>query len=157
MNQELIIIEDGERIDYQTNKEQTNAESLKKSQFSLETNNCQTRMASEINNNHSLKLNIKRFDIKDLLKELQSKILDRSSAGIKNLTKIFKAMDRNGSGNLDVEDFRWGFIDLGFNLTQEEAKQLLEHFDKDKNGSVNFVEFLQAIKVSDYASYRFIG
>jgi Ca2+-binding EF-hand superfamily protein len=25
---------------------------------------------------------------------------------------------------------------------------LLEHFDKDKNGSVNFVEFLQAIKVS---------
>jgi hypothetical protein len=100
---------------------------------------------------------LKRFDIKDLLKELQSKILDRSSAGIKNLTKIFKAMDRNGSGNLDVEDFRWGFIDLGFNLTQEEAKQLLEHFDKDKNGSVNFVEFLQAIKVSDYASYRFIG
>jgi len=79
---------------------------------------------------------------------LQSKILDRSSAGIKNLTKIFKAMDRNGNGNLDVEDFRWGFIDLGFNLTQEEAKQLLEHFDKDKNGTVNFVEFLQAIKVS---------
>ena len=57
-------------------------------------------------------------------------------------------MDRNGNGNLDVEDFRWGFIDLGFNLTQEEAKQLLEHFDKDKNGSVNFVEFLHAIKVS---------
>jgi hypothetical protein len=90
-----------------------------------------------------------RFDIKDLLKELQSKIMARSSIGIKNLAKIFKAMDRNGNGNLDVEDFRWGFIDLGFNLTQEEAKQLLEHFDKDKNGSVNFEEFLQAIKVSD--------
>ena len=30
-----------------------------------------------------------------------------------------------------------------------QAKQLLEHFDKDKNGSVNFEEFLQAIKVSD--------
>ena len=90
-----------------------------------------------------------RFDIKDLLKELQSKIMARSSTGIKNLAKIFKAMDRNGNGNLDVEDFRWGFIDLGFNLTQEEAKQLLEHFDKDKNGSVNFEEFLQAIKVSD--------
>lgn len=72
----------------------------------------------------------------------------RSSTGIKNLAKIFKEMDRNGNGNLDVEDFRWGFIDLGFNLTQEEAKQLLEHFDKDKNGSVNFEEFIQAIKVS---------
>lgn len=89
-----------------------------------------------------------RFDIKDLLKELQSKILARSSVGIKSLAKIFKAMDRNGNGNLDVEDFRWGFIDFGFNLTQEEAKQLLEYFDKDKNGTVNFEEFLFAIKVS---------
>jgi len=72
----------------------------------------------------------------------------RSSAGLKNLAKIFKAIDKNGNGNLDVDDFRWGFIDYGFNLTQEEAKQLLEHFDRDKNGSVNFTEFLMAIKVS---------
>ena len=47
-------------------------------------------------------------------------------------------MDKNGNGNLDVEDFRWGFIDFGFNLTTEEAQQLLKHFDKDKNGNVSF-------------------
>jgi hypothetical protein len=50
-----------------------------------------------------------RFDINDLIAELKSKIMSRSSAGIKQLAKIFKAMD--------VEDFRWGFIDFGFNLT----------------------------------------
>jgi Ca2+-binding EF-hand superfamily protein len=82
------------------------------------------------------------------MKELKAKIMARSSAGLKNLAKIFKAIDKNGNGNLDVDDFRWGFIDYGFNLTQEEAKQLLEHFDRDKNGSVNFTEFLMAIKVS---------
>jgi Ca2+-binding EF-hand superfamily protein len=58
-----------------------------------------------------------RFDINDLIAELKSKIMSRSSAGIKQLAKIFKAMDSNGNGQLDVEDFRWGFIDFGFNLT----------------------------------------
>lgn len=72
----------------------------------------------------------------------------RNSAGIKSLGKIFRAMDNNSNGNLDVEDFRWGFIDLGLNLTQEEAQQLLEHFDRDKNGTVNFDEFLRTLKVS---------
>lgn len=43
--------------------------------------------------------------------------MGRNSAGIKNIARIFKAMDNDGNGNLDVEDFRWGFIDYGFNLT----------------------------------------
>ena len=47
-----------------------------------------------------------------------------------------------------MDDFRWGFIDYGFNLTKEEAQQLLDHFDRDKNGTVNFDEFLRALKVS---------
>ena len=89
-----------------------------------------------------------RFDLDTLVKELRAKIMARSSAGIKNLARIFKAIDKNDNGNLDVDDFRWGFIDYGFNLTMEEAKQLLAHFDRDKNGTVNFTEFLMAIKVS---------
>lgn len=89
-----------------------------------------------------------RFDLDTLMGELRAKIMSRSSGGVKHLARIFKAMDKNGNGNLDVEDFRWGFIDFGFNLTHEEAQQLLHHFDKDKNGNVSFNEFLQAIKVS---------
>jgi hypothetical protein len=89
-----------------------------------------------------------RFDLDTLVKELRAKIMGRSSAGIRNLARIFKAIDKNDNGNLDVDDFRWGFIDFGFNLTHEEAKQLLQHFDRDKNGTVNFTEFLMAIKVS---------
>ena len=58
-----------------------------------------------------------RFDLTDLVKELRDKIMGRNSAGIKNIARIFKAMDNDGNGNLDVEDFRWGFIDYGFNLT----------------------------------------
>jgi hypothetical protein len=30
-------------------------------------------------------------------------------------------MDDNGNRQLDVDDFRWGFIDYGFQLSKEEA------------------------------------
>ena len=77
---------------------------------------------------------------------MKEKLLGRSSSGIKGIARIFKAMDDTGDKQLDVDDFRWGFIDYGFNLTQEEAQQLLDHFDRDKNGTVNFDEFLRALK-----------
>jgi len=89
---------------------------------------------------------LEAFSIEDLINEVKAKILHRSSGGIKGIARIFKAMDDNGNRQLDLEDFRWGFIDYGFNLTIEEAQQLLTHFDRDGNGTVSYDEFLQAIK-----------
>lgn len=62
-----------------------------------------------------------KFNIEDLIAEVKAKLLDRSSGGIKGIARIFKAMDDTGDRKLDVDDFRWGFIDYGFNLTKEEA------------------------------------
>jgi len=89
---------------------------------------------------------LEAFSIDDLINEVKAKILDRSSGGIKGISRIFKAMDDNGNRQLDIEDFRWGFIDYGFNLTQEEAQHLLQHFDRDGNGTVSYDEFLLALK-----------
>jgi len=55
-------------------------------------------------------------------------------------------MDDNGNKNLDVDDFRWGLIDYGISVSKEEAAEILTHFDKDKNGTVNFDEFLVTLK-----------
>jgi len=38
-------------------------------------------------------------------------------------------------------------IDYGISITQEEAVKVLEYFDKDGNGTVDFDEFLTALKV----------
>lgn len=89
---------------------------------------------------------LEAFSIEDLIAEVKAKILQRSSGGIKGIARIFKAMDDNGNRQLDVEDFRWGFIDYGFNLTQEEAQHLVNHFDRDGNGTVSYDEFLRALK-----------
>ena len=60
---------------------------------------------------------LEAFSIEDLVTEVKNKILQRSSGGIKGIARIFRAMDHNGNRQLDVEDFRWGFIDYGFNLS----------------------------------------
>jgi len=87
-----------------------------------------------------------KFSIEDLLAEIKAKILDRSAGGMKGIARIFKAMDDTGDRKLDVDDFRWGFIDYGFNLSKEEAAKVLEHFDKNGDGVVNFDEFLLHLK-----------
>lgn len=60
--------------------------------------------------------------------------MERSNNGIKGIAMIFKAMDNNGNHMLDVDDFRWGMIDYGIQISKEEAQQILTHFDRDKNG-----------------------
>ena len=37
-------------------------------------------------------------------------------------------------------------MDFGVQVTKEEAAQVLEHFDVDKNGLVSFNEFLRTLK-----------
>ena len=88
-----------------------------------------------------------KFSLDDLIAEIKAKILERSAGGIKGIARIFKACDDNGNGKLDVDDFRWGFIDYGFNLSKEESQKLLEKFDRDGDGMVSFDEFLRYLKV----------
>lgn len=97
-----------------------------------------------------------KFDIQDLIKDVKAKILQRSGFGIRGLARIFKAMDENGNKGLDVDDFRWGLMDYGISITKEEAGEILTHFDTDKNGCVNFNEFLVTLRVSIFSKIPFL-
>jgi len=87
-----------------------------------------------------------KFDINDAMKDLKAKLYDRSTFGVKALTTIFQAMDSKGDHNLDVDDFRWGLMDYGIQVSKEDAQELQGHFNN--NGRVNWSDFLKAIKVS---------
>ena len=91
-----------------------------------------------------------KFDVADLLKDIKAKIFQKSSFGIRSLQRIFRAMDQNGNCKLECDDFRWGLMDFGIQVTPEEAQEILNHFDTDKNGVVDFQEFLRCLKVSIY-------
>jgi len=80
------------------------------------------------------------------MKDLKTKIYERSCFGAKELTAIFQAMDQKGDHNLDVDDFRWGLIDYGIQISKEDAQELQAHFND--GGKINWSKFLNAIRVS---------
>ncbi len=54
---------------------------------------------------------------------------------------MFTELDGDASGEIDVEELKTAFNRLGFQVTTQEVKALLNEVDKDKNGSVDFKEF----------------
>lgn len=89
---------------------------------------------------------LNKFKIDDLIKEIKTRLLEKSSTAIDDLQKIFEAMDSRPNHMLDVDDFRWGFIDHGVQLSKEEAASVQESFDSDGSGLVDFEKFLTAIR-----------
>lgn len=95
---------------------------------------------------------LNKFSIKDLLEDIRRKVLERSSFGIRILSRIYKEMELKGYKHLDVDDFRWGLMDYGIVTNKEEAQKILEHFDTTGNGLVDYDKFLKALRVS-YSSH----
>lgn len=60
-------------------------------------------------------------------------------------------MDDDGSKRLSEEEFKKGIEDSGLeNLTGAQIKDLFARFDKDGSGSVDYEEFLRAVRVNVY-------
>lgn len=57
-------------------------------------------------------------------------------------------MDDDGSHCLNKEEFTKGMKETGLKLNDDEMGKLFDAFDKDGEGSVNYNEFLLAIRVS---------
>jgi len=55
-----------------------------------------------------------------------------------------------------LKELQWGLKDFGIHLDEEQAKTILSHFDRDGSGTVDFNEFLRALRVVFHAS-DFIG
>jgi Ca2+-binding EF-hand superfamily protein len=59
---------------------------------------------------------------------------------------VFNNCDDNGNRKLDAQEFFHGLNECGCNLSKEETDALLAHFDTDHDGTVNYNEFLVAIR-----------
>jgi Ca2+-binding EF-hand superfamily protein len=84
--------------------------------------------------------------VKDPVERLRLLCLQRGAAGIIGLGKVFRRMDDNQSGDLTVDEFTNGIKDSGLPLEEDEMVELFGLFDKDGSGSVNYNEFIQAIR-----------
>jgi hypothetical protein len=61
----------------------------------------------------------------------------------KILRPFFRAYDTDDSGNLQIDELRVLFEDMGESLSRQEVLDLFSKFDTDKNGSIDYDEFVQ--------------
>ena len=71
--------------------------------------------------------------------------MKRGVKGLIGLKRQFKIMDADGSGCLDYSEFKKALDDYKVGCQDEEAKTLFSIFDKNRDGTINFDEFLFAI------------
>ncbi|XP_060551461.1 calcyphosin-like protein [Ruditapes philippinarum] len=93
----------------------------------------------------------------DALEMLRLKCLERGAKGIRGLARVFRIMDDDSNKQLSLDEFRKGLTGYGLMIDEEITKKLFEQLDKDKSGSLDFDEFLQALRDVSSARYEIIN
>jgi Ca2+-binding EF-hand superfamily protein len=61
------------------------------------------------------------------------------------LRRQFKIMDDNGSGSLDLYEFRKGIKDFQVDIDDRDIDNLFKAFDINGNGDIDFDEFIRVV------------
>ncbi|XP_039142595.1 calcium-dependent protein kinase 33-like isoform X1 [Dioscorea cayenensis subsp. rotundata] len=89
---------------------------------------------------------LKQFRAMNKMKKLALKVIaeNLSEEDIKGLQQMFKNMDTDQSGTITYEELKVGLSRLGSRMTENEIRQLMDAADVDKNGSIDYIEFITA-------------
>lgn len=61
------------------------------------------------------------------------------------LRMVFRAFDLNGDGHISVEELKQAMVQVGEQLSQEELDTMIHEADVDKDGKVNYEEFVRIL------------
>ncbi|XP_065834596.1 calcyphosin-like protein [Oscarella lobularis] len=105
-------------------------------------------MAATSRHEYEMKMKCKKAATKttDPVELLRLKCLERGASGIKGLGRTFRIMDDDGNKKLDYREFEKGIYDYGLDLEPEEIKAMFQKFDTDRSGTLDFDEFLKALR-----------
>jgi Ca2+-binding EF-hand superfamily protein len=78
--------------------------------------------------------------------KLREKLAARGARGIIGLQRVFKILDDNGNGTLEIQEFWKGLCDFRLKFNQDECRKLFDLFDANDDGVLDFDELIQAIK-----------
>lgn len=89
-----------------------------------------------------------KITYEDIVRMIRQQLLERGAYGVRRLSQIYKEMDVNGDHRLDPDDFRWGLYNYGIMISKEDTQLLVEACDRNKDGFIDFTEFLRFLRVT---------
>ena len=63
----------------------------------------------------------------------------------RELVDAFKLVDTDNSGTITVQELTKFLCSFGEPLTEAEVKQVVDRYDQDKDGTLNYAEFLTTL------------
>jgi len=87
--------------------------------------------------------------VKKLESDIRLKIDQRTSGGPFALRKAFKYFDRDGSGDIDPDEFFAAMDWFGLQFTEDAVLGLFGLYDDDRGGSLGYYEFVDNIITSN--------
>ncbi|XP_060089405.1 calcyphosin [Heteronotia binoei] len=78
--------------------------------------------------------------------KLRAQCLERGAAGIKGLARRLRTLADEKTQSLGLEEFLKGLQEAGVSLEPEEAQQIFSVCDKSQSGTLDFTEFLEALR-----------
>jgi hypothetical protein len=82
----------------------------------------------------------------DHIDDLRSKLNSRGSAGLITVGRCFINIDQSNNRMLNFNEFRKSILDSKLDMTQSELKEIFDFFDVDKDGWINYDQFLLAVR-----------
>ena len=76
-------------------------------------------------------------------KSVESSVIDNlTDEQIIEFREAFQAFDKDGNGSMTTKELGTVMRSLGQNLSEAEIKEMIDIVDEDKNGTIDFQEFL---------------
>lgn len=82
----------------------------------------------------------------ELIEKMRGMLAARGARGMIGLQRIFKIMDDNRSGTLDIQEFWKAIKDFRLKINQEECRKLFDLFDENDDGELQYDEFILAVR-----------
>ena len=76
---------------------------------------------------------------------LMVKTLNQSAKAEEELIMVFNDFDKDGDGSVCDKDLYAALHEMGYDITQDEAQDMIHFFDKDGDGDINFAEFVRVM------------
>ena len=137
------INEEEENINIKENKE-TNVNNFRNRDF----NNTQAPFGLDPhpkNEKIFSKKNIKNDNVNEIFEKLRNIISKRGSRGIMSIRREFMIADNDNNKTVNIDSFKKFCHDYRINLTDKEINLLFAELDTNKNGAIDYPEFLNNV------------